>query len=102
MNFPLNYVTFWCPGVLWVTLGGSLDPGPHFFMILDLILEAPGATRGTLGAPCGPYWEVMGDQKDTFCGHFLDLGAELTFSSIFGTRNAPQMMNFEGSNVMKT
>ena len=71
-------------------------------MISDLILEAPGATRGTLGAPCGPYWEVVGDQKDAFCDLFLDLGAEPTFSSILGTRNAPQMMNFEGPNVMKT
>ena len=49
-----------------MTFGGSLGPGPQFLMIFDLILEAPWGTKGTLWPPRGPYWEVVGDQKDTF------------------------------------
>ena len=53
--FPSISVTFWSPGVLLVTLGASLGPGPHFLINFETILDPPGLLQGTLGPPCGPH-----------------------------------------------
>ena len=55
IDFPSILVTFWSPGVLLVTLGASLGPGPQFSMNFETFLDSPGPPRGTLEGPSGPH-----------------------------------------------